>query len=597
MAQATGTGVTLGLIAVLATALWYDGARVDRFEGDALAVASTLEAEHPVGAPPAASGPGTLVVDLRDGATDADLAAAAAALGAPLTWVHPEARDEALAWAEVPDLGVAAAALSGLATVEAAEPVVTLSAPMPLADVPERGDASAGWSWPNDPLFPEQWHLRAMGAPFGWSSTPMGAGVVVAVVDTGVSLVEDLGGTEILPGMSFVPGVASAADDNGHGTHVAGTIAQTTHNGLGTAGVAPAARILPVKVLSGVGGGSSAGVAAGIDWAVDHGAQVINLSLGGAYSEVVAIAVRKARAQGVLVVAAAGNDGRLGVSWPAALEEAIGVSATGPDGTLAPYSNFGPGVDLSAPGGDKTRPGGGVLQDTIGPEGHAYRSFQGTSMAAPHVSGAAAVLLSTGVLSPGEVEQVLLAGADGRLWTPSHGWGRLDLEGALTLIGSTGGPARFGLGAVVAFLVAGLSGAGVGFRLLATLVGAASAGGLFFLAPGEGAAVAWLSRGVLAWPVVAFGPFWGQIPAWLGAVGALICAFALGPFRLTRPLAVGVCAGIGAHLVHGLATGSMVPWFATGVVASTWLGLNATVAVLAGMAVAGLDRLDRRREG
>src|SRR5690606_26728751 len=119
------------------------------------------------------------------------------------------------------------------------------------------------------------------------------------------------------------------------------------------------------------GFGSSSWIAAGIDYAADNGADVINLSLGGAYSGVIHNAIKKAQKKGVIVVAAAGNSGKKGVSYPGALEETIGVSATGPDGTLAFYSSYGKGVDIAAPGGDKRVAGGGVLQDTIdGRGGH-----------------------------------------------------------------------------------------------------------------------------------------------------------------------------------------------------------------------------------
>ena len=189
-------------------------------------------------------------------------------------------------------------------------------------------------------MYGRQWNLKAMGAPAAWKRTKQGDGIIVAVVDTGVTKVEDLQGTKVLEGSSFVPGVKKALDDQGHGTHVAGTIAQTTHNGKGVAGVAPKATILPIKVLSGSGSGASPWIASGIDQAVDDGAKVINLSLGGGYSLIIHNAVKKARKKGVIVVAAAGNSGRQGVGYPGGLKETIGVSALGPDGELAPYSSW-----------------------------------------------------------------------------------------------------------------------------------------------------------------------------------------------------------------------------------------------------------------
>lgn len=528
---------------------------------------------------PEASGPGRLVVDLVDGAGDAELAAVEARLGADLDWLHPEARDEALAVGDVPDLALAVAALDGLAIVEVVEPEFEVSA----------------FGWPDDPLYPRQWNLPLIGADAGWWRTPRGEGVVVAVVDTGVTAVEDLTAERLLPGASFVPGVASAADDNGHGTHVAGTIAQTTHNGLGVAGVAPRARILPVKVLSAQGFGTSAGVAAGIDYAVDHGARVINLSLGGpTYSRVIHNAAKKARGAGVLVVAAAGNDGRARTSWPGALPEVIGVSAFGPDGELAPYSNRGKGVDVSAPGGDTRRAGGGILQDTIdGRGGHAYRELQGTSMATPHVSGVAAALLSTGFLTPDQAERVLLSGADGGRWGPEHGWGRVSLDGALALLGAHGATARGAIGGVIGLLVAGLAGAGLRFRVLSGLISGIAAAGV----PGAGALGgtfgALLARGVLSWPIVLLGPSLGHMPVWLSALLPVGVVVVLVPVRPLRPLALGLSAGIGAHLLHGVVCGTLAPWWIPGSFATLWLGGNALACLLAAMAVAGVERMDR----
>ena len=131
---------------------------------------------------------------------------------------------------------------------------------------------------------------------------------------------------------------------------------------VGAAGVAPESVILPVKVLSTRGGGTSEGIAAGIDYAVDEGADIINLSLGGAYSRVIHLAIQKAVSKGVVVVAAAGNGGRKGVSYPGALKETIGVAALDSHGKLAHYSSWGQGVDIAAPGGDTRQQGGGILQ-------------------------------------------------------------------------------------------------------------------------------------------------------------------------------------------------------------------------------------------
>ena len=548
------------------------------------------------------SAPGRLVVDLRDGAGAAELARVSALLGAPVAWLAPETEDEALAVVEVPDLAAAAAALRGDPDVEAAEP----SVPMRLEEAPAPAPVVAasvfdGAGWPDDPMYTKQWNLRFIHAADAWWLTPRGAGVTVAVLDTGVAAVEDLPAARILPGASFVPGEDDAVDEHGHGTHVAGTIAQETHNGLGVAGVAPAARILPVKVLDASGAGSSEQIAAGIDWAVDHGAAVINLSLGGpVYSEVLHLAAKKARARGVLIVAAVGNNGRAVTSYPGALREVIGVSAFGPDGNIAPYSNYGLGTDISAPGGDKRVAGGGILQDTLAEDGsgHAYREQQGTSMAAPHVSGALAALLSTGAMTPLQAEAALLAGADSALWSPYYGRGRMDLGASLTLLGvGTDRAPRFLLGALVAAMAASLGGMSAGRRIVAAVLGGVIAGGVIGAEHLGGAPGALLARGLLSWPMVWLGPWWGQAPVWISALIPAAAAFVLGPTRVWRPVVIGLAAGVGAHLGWGMAHGAFAPWWMPSSVHGWWLGANVVVCVFVALVIAGVERLTSREGG
>src|SRR5437764_2264307 len=195
---------------------------------------------------------------------------------------------------------------------------------------------------------------------------------------------------------------------------------------------------MPVKELSAFGSGTSHDIAEGIRWAVDHGARVLNLSLGGgARSLAMESAVAYARRRGAVVVCAAGNGGSRGVSYPAAYPGAFTVSAVGPRGRLAPYSSFGPEIAIAAPGGDKSQgEEAGVLQQTLA-EGSttesAYRWFQGTSMATPHVAGAAALVMSLGVSAPGAVEEVLRSTAqdapDGN--RERYGAGLLDAAAAV----------------------------------------------------------------------------------------------------------------------------------------------------------------------
>ncbi|MCA1826420.1 MAG: S8 family peptidase [Myxococcales bacterium] len=286
---------------------------------------------------------------------------------------------------------------------------------------------------PNDPDFSKQWHLKAAGAPSAWDTT-RGEGVTVAVIDTGIFPVDDLDPERIVAGHNFVGRNEDARDDHGHGTHVAGTIAQSTGNGKGVAGMAPDAKLMPVKVLSAFGGGTSHDIAEGIRWAVDHGARVLNLSLGGGgRSLAMESAVAYARRRGAIVVCAAGNGGGPGVSYPAAYDGAFAVSAVGPQGKLAPYSSYGREVAIAAPGGDKSQgEEAGVLQETIDRDGQAaYLWFQGTSMATPHVAGAAALVMSLGVTSPGAVERLLASTAKSAGDSQKYGAGLLDAAAAV----------------------------------------------------------------------------------------------------------------------------------------------------------------------
>lgn len=263
---------------------------------------------------------------------------------------------------------------------------------------------------PDDPDYGKQWNFRSINIEAAWEQSK-GNGATVAVIDTGVSPVPDLKNTQFVEGYDFVNDRQDAADDNGHGTHVAGTIAQSTNNHYGVAGIAYEAKIMPLKVLSAAGGGEIADIAEAIRFAADHGADVINLSLGGGGdSAILKEAIDYAYSKGVVIVAAAGNANTNAASFPARYANVIAVSAIDSSGVKAPYSNFGAGVDIAAPGGSTANgEAGGILQETIDPEtgSSAFAAYQGTSMAAPHVAGVAALIKSVGVQEPDAVREVL----------------------------------------------------------------------------------------------------------------------------------------------------------------------------------------------
>ncbi len=247
----------------------------------------------------------------------------------------------------------------------------------------------------NDPLYVSgggnpaaQWHLHAVNVDGAWQGT-VGADTVVAVLDTGVSAGPDGFCHPLVweyDAVTESTGPGSAADEDGHGSHVAGSIAQCSGNATGGAGMAPEARVLPVDVFAG-NLASTGDVVQGIDWAIAHGADVINLSLGGdngLHSTAMDGAIARAIAANVLVVAASGNE-PVGVFYPASHPDVLAVGATHINNGVAGYSARGTGLDVVAPGGDQSGP---IWQET----GGTYKGFSGTSMAAGHVSGAAALM-------------------------------------------------------------------------------------------------------------------------------------------------------------------------------------------------------------
>jgi serine protease len=302
----------------------------------------------------------------------------------------------------------------------------------------DRASTTASPTAPNDPLYSKQWNLKAISVEQAWLDT-QGQGVTVAVIDTGVSVVPDLNETAFTDGYNFIDDSANASDDNGHGTHVAGTIAQSTNNDYGVAGIAYKATIMPLKVLGKGGGGTTADIAEAIRFAADNGADVINLSLGGGgESQLLQEAIDYAHEKNVVVIAAAGNANQNSAGYPARYARAIGVAATDALGAKAPYSNYGAGVDIAAPGGNtKESQLGGILQNTIDARSgdSMFAAFQGTSMAAPHVAGVAALIKAAGIENPDEVREILLQSASTVSDDPLNhfGAGKLDAAAAVKL--------------------------------------------------------------------------------------------------------------------------------------------------------------------
>ena len=330
---------------------------------------------------------------------------------------------------------------------------------------------------PNDPSFGLQWNLAGpfgINMPDAWDlararNAPGGRGAVVAVLDTGVAYqgfrrfrkAPDL--NNFVPGYDFVAGDRHPNDQNGHGTHVSGTIAGSTNNGVGVAGIAYRTRIMPVRVLDSQGAGDTVAIARGLRFAARRRVSVINLSLEfdasvrAAQIPDIVGAIRYVRSKGVLIVAAAGNQAGTVAAYPARARHVMAIAATTVRGCQAEYSNSGFDLDITAPGGgvdaanidtayDQSvcragQPGPYIYQQTFTSGVRSFGlpgGYEGTSMAAPHVSGVAALVIASRRLgprpSPRAVEEHLERtardiGAPG--FDPRYGYGLLDAAAAL----------------------------------------------------------------------------------------------------------------------------------------------------------------------
>ncbi|TMK88903.1 MAG: hypothetical protein E6G57_04285 [Actinobacteria bacterium] len=318
----------------------------------------------------------------------------------------------------------------------------------------------------NDPLFGQQWGLQVANVPAAWGRST-GAGIRIGIVDTGVHLAqEDLGGGKIVESTNCINAngnadacTGNAQDDNGHGTHVSGIAAANKDNGRGIAGVAPGASLVVAKVLKSDGSGASADVEAGIRWVVQHGARVVNLSLGDdpvlgqlfsdpAFPQT----INDAWSAGAIPVVAGGNKEFVFCSAPYGSLNALVVGALGQSGNVAGYScplaNAQWGV--MAPGGDSSSAPGGVVStwwDQNNPGStNSYSYLAGTSMATPHVTGLVALLLAEGLNRDAVVQRILgTAVAVPGCSASTCGHGRIDVTAAVGT-GSGGGAATGGGG-------------------------------------------------------------------------------------------------------------------------------------------------------
>lgn len=293
--------------------------------------------------------------------------------------------------------------------------------------------ANAQVNIPNDLLFSQyQWNLPVIETNRGWDLSKGSEDVVIAVIDTGVDLTHtDLNG-QLVEGYNIVDNDQQPLDDVGHGTHVAGIIGALVNNGEGVAGVSWYNKIMPVKALDSSGSGTTYAVAEGIIWATDHGAKVINMSLGNyADSQFLHDAVKYAYDRDVVLVAASGNDNTERPGYPAAYPEVLAVAATDSNQKRAEYSNYGDYIDVSAPGTN--------IASTF--PGNQYAALSGTSMASPHAAAMAGLIrslnpdLTNQEVMDAMIKQAVDLGDKGK--DKYYGHGQIDIFQSLKAVGTS----------------------------------------------------------------------------------------------------------------------------------------------------------------
>lgn len=402
---------------------------------------------------------------------DADLARAGQALGSEFRQVRPLATGGFLI-----ELNAAA---SHRGAVPSAQKIMAEFAKNPDVALIEPDARMQIALTPNDTRYQDQWHYfestAGMNLPEAWDIST-GSGVVVAVIDTGITTHSDLSG-QTVAGYDFISDTTVSNDGNGrdsnpadpgdayngnnsswHGTHVAGTIAALTNNSKGVAGVSFNAKVQPVRVL-GKGGGSLADISDAIIWASggsvqgvpanETPAKVINMSLGGSgsCSSTYQSAINAARQRGTVVIIAAGNSNtNVSGFQPANCSGVVAVAASDREGNRASYSNYGTGIDVTAPGGETAVAGNGVLSTlnsgTSAPGSETYAYYQGTSMATPHVAGLAALILAKAPgKTPDEIETLLKQNVRTLPGSCSGGCGAglVDAKKTLLALGGNGG--------------------------------------------------------------------------------------------------------------------------------------------------------------